>query len=271
MSYVNNDKPFTSRQRQPISSQLHGLGPGLGLGLSDCFALAAINGDEEEAITQQEPEGLTKEELEHYARNIEAAEQARASITEAEIEAKGIEPDMGLLIGDGELSIRISSTKAIALPKSIVTTTAKTQERRDFFSSLSNTPELFMELAKQLRVKDLISIYAISRDFHETMNGHLTHCMKGCAAYMAPESAKLFLFKFYGPLCVDDPMGRFHPQRQGQVRKAPGLRWLQMVVHREKAVRDIVACMARQGHRMPKSVAFSLKKSKSGGSISYSP
>jgi hypothetical protein len=33
-----------------------------------------------------------------------------------------------------------------------------------------------------------------------------------------------------------------------------------MVMHREKAVHDILACMARQGHRMKPDMAFSLKK-----------
>ena len=61
---------------------------------------------------------------------------------------------------------------------------------------------------------------------------------------------------------MPDPAGRGHPLRPGQQRLVPSMKWLQMIVHREKSVRDILACMARQGHRMKPGMALSLKKSK---------
>jgi hypothetical protein len=84
--------------------------------------------------------------------------------------------------------------------------------------------------------------------------------MKECAVYQAPQSAKVFKFTLYQSLLKSDPVGRSHPVNQNTVRKVPSLRWLQMVIHREKTIRDILACMARQGHRMPKDMSMSLKK-----------
>jgi hypothetical protein len=134
------------------------------------------------------------------------------------------------------------------------------RRNRDFFGGLSQYPELVLEICKHLRCKDFISLYAISKDFHETINGHMTHLMKTCASYHAPESAKIFVFTFYEQLCMIDPVGRPHPFIPNRVRKVPSLKWLQMVMHRERVVRDILACMARQGHRMPKSMSLTLKK-----------
>jgi hypothetical protein len=252
----NNGEP--SHQPQPTTSQLQYPRLGLGLGLADSFARASVeevDDGEEEAPKEQDQTTETNEERAENERRVAAAKQARATITDAALAAKGIDWDIDYLFSD-ELEF-LSPTKPISLCKSNIKMISK---HHDFFSNMANTPELFMELAKHLRIKDLVSLYAISKDFHETIKGHLSHCMKGCAEYMASDSAKLFLFKFYGPLCVPDPAGRPHPLKDGEVRKVPGLKWLQMVVHREKAVRDILACMARQGHRMPKGMALSLKK-----------
>jgi hypothetical protein len=129
-----------------------------------------------------------------------------------------------------------------------------------FFSDLSNYPELFMELARHLGINDLVSLYAISKDFNETLNGHLSHILKACAAYRAPESSRIFVFTLYGSLCIRDPVGRPDPKNPELARLVPSLRWLRMVLHREKCVRDILACMAREGHRMPKTMSLSIKK-----------
>lgn len=133
-------------------------------------------------------------------------------------------------------------------------------EKFNFFSDLSNYPELFMELAKHLRIKDLVSLYAISKDFNETLNGHLSHILKAGAAYQAPESSRIFVFTLYRSLCIRDPVGRPDPTNPALPRMVPSLRWLRMVIHREKCVRDILACMAREGHRMPETMSLSIKK-----------
>lgn len=139
------------------------------------------------------------------------------------------------------------------------TVRAKLRQRRDFFSSMAQAPELLMELAHHLPIPDFISLYAISKEFHETVNGHMAHIMKSYAAYRARQASKIFIFNLYDSFCVDDPVGRYRPGTE-IVRRVPSLRWVQMVLHRQRVVRDILACMAREGHRMPKTMPTTLMK-----------
>jgi hypothetical protein len=186
---------------------------------------------------------------------ISAAERARNEITVEALMAFGIVPGSALFESMDSLKKRF--TKEDFYPK---IRGSPSKKNRDFFRSLSNYPELLMELSKHLPINSLVSLYAISKDFHQTLNGHLTHCMKECAAFKAPQSAKVFKFSVYESTLSPDPVGRPNPIEPNTVRKVPGLRWLQMVIHREKTVRDILACMARQGHRMPKDMPMTLKK-----------
>jgi hypothetical protein len=197
-----------------------------------------------------------KEEIERNKRVVDAAEKARQEMTEEALAAFGIVPDEALLVKsmDGQ---QAQVKEQVRLKKRQV---KRIKARRDFFSDLANFPELIIELAKHLKMEDHISLYAISKDFHQILNESLSYCMRGYAEHNAPESAKVFVFTFYDSLCVLDPVGRPHPIKSNTVRKVPGLRWLQMVIYREKTVRDILACMARQGHRMPKGMSLSLKK-----------
>jgi hypothetical protein len=48
--------------------------------------------------------------------------------------------------------------------------------------------------------------------------------------------------------------------KEGGVRLVPGLLWLQMIVNREIRVRDIIATLARMGHRLPEGTHLTLKK-----------
>jgi hypothetical protein len=141
---------------------------------------------------------------------------------------------------------------------------APSREKRDFFKEMSGYPELFMEMARIMPICWLKLLYSISKDFHTAINGHLSHTLLRAADTQAPESASIFLFTFYSDFCIPDPAARPHPnpskQEKAQVRMVPSLCWLEMVIHREKTIRDILACMARQGHRMPKGMSLSLKK-----------
>lgn len=116
------------------------------------------------------------------------------------------------------------------------------------------------EIAKYLTPRSFLRLYCVSKDFHKAINGHLTHALTRSAEYQAPDSAKIYKFKMYSPLCLLDPAGRPHPSKPNEVRLVPGLKWFQMVVHREKCIRDILAMLARQGHRCPQDMPLSLKK-----------
>lgn len=206
--------------------------------------------------------------LDRSSKNINEGELSNSDPSTGETDtalvSRGINPDPVALVASLEGN---PQSNTLSWPPKFRTTPAPhkvalrhRKPRHDFFASLSSYPELFLELAKHLTMPSLISLYVISKDFHETLNGHLSHAMKLCSTYHAPESAKVFLFTMYKPLCVPDPVGRPHPIREQEARYVPGLRWLQMVLFRERCVRDILACMARQGHRMPKGMALTLKK-----------
>jgi hypothetical protein len=225
-----------------------------------------------ENMTQQRAEDeqqVLKEMRRDEAMNRLAAESGTGSTSLNEIEATGILPEDAVLIAslldhdseeesDREELVIVDSKRRLRQGKDAETEVV--HKKFSLFSELSNYLELFMELAKHLRINDLISLYAISKDFNETLNGHLSHILKACAAYQAPESSRIFVFTLYRSLCIHDPVGRPDPTNPALARMVPSLRWLRMVIHREKCVRDILACMAREGHRMPKTMSLSLKK-----------
>ncbi|KAI9744257.1 MAG: hypothetical protein M1818_002409 [Claussenomyces sp. TS43310] len=183
--------------------------------------------------------------------------------SKAEIDGCGIQPNLDRL----DLADQDITTSELPRPcKRRLICKGKNRQRyaehrqvQDFFGSLSQSPELLMEIAQFLSIPDLISLYAISKAFHETVNGHMSHIMISCAAFKAPEASRIFIFNFYESLCTPDPVGRFLAGTE-DVRRVPSLRWLQMVTYRQKVVRDILACMAREGHRMPKTMPLSLMK-----------
>jgi hypothetical protein len=204
------------------------------------------------------------EEMERE-RGVEVLEED-SKVTPEELAATGIQPEDATLIAylegneDDVDRVAAYNVKRRRHGKSEQTSTLILRKRRDFFGSLSQYPELFFELAKQLQVDDFVSLFAISKDFHETINGHLAHVIKTCAAYRAPESSRIFVFNLYSPLCIPDPVGRPNQQDPSVPRFVPSLQWLRMVVYRERTVRDILACLAREGHRTPKAMSLTLKK-----------
>lgn len=200
-----------------------------------------------------------------YGEMVEAAEAAQAEIDDGEIEAQGIAIDMAFRgsVWD-QLGYSTGSTDNDRL----------TEHYSDFFRRLSHAPELVFELAKHLHIKAFMVLYRTSRDFYEVINGHMTHSMLTIADHQACDSATVFVPRFYRSLCMIDPVRRTHAhaprqdatvactdsQQRGSVRMVPSPKWLQMVVHRERTVRNILACLARQGHRMPTDTPLALKK-----------
>jgi hypothetical protein len=222
-----------------------------------------------ERTAEDEKEVLEEMKLDEE-RDKRAAEGGTGSTSLKEIEATGIVPGNAILIAslldqdpeaesDKEELVVVGSKRRL-LRQAKDSGAEIAPNKFNFLSAFSNYLELFMELAKHLRINDLVSLYAISKDFNETLNGHLSHIVKAFAAYQAPESSRIFVFTLYRPLCILDPVGRPDPKNPMLVRMVPSLRWLRMVIHREKCVRDILACMAREGHRMPKTMSLSMKK-----------
>ncbi|KIW98621.1 uncharacterized protein Z519_00282 [Cladophialophora bantiana CBS 173.52] len=126
-------------------------------------------------------------------------------------------------------------------------------------------PELCFALASHLPVKELISLYAICRDFHIILDTRFTTAILSQATAKAPESARAFMFRSYAHLCRSDPAARIpHPNAvlatQKLPRRIPSFRWLKMILHREKVVHEIMTVFAEDGIPLPARCALALKR-----------
>ncbi|CAD6577733.1 MAG: hypothetical protein ASARMPREDX12_008479 [Alectoria sarmentosa] len=134
--------------------------------------------------------------------------------------------------------------------------------RRKFsiFNALLNYPELTLEFSKQLEIEDLISLYAISKEFHFLVNGRFTAMILGQSKGKASESSKTFIFRCYKSLCMRDPARRLNETKPDELRFIPSFRWLRMILFREAVVDDILRSLAADGHRVPKQTRLTIKK-----------
>lgn len=133
-------------------------------------------------------------------------------------------------------------------------------DRFNIFTALTDHPELVFELAKCLPVEDLISLYAISKDFHFMVNGHFTTIVLSQSIDKARESSEIFHYKCYKNLCIIDPAARANAEAPERLRCVPSFRWLRFILHRESVVDELIACLAAEGHRFPKRARSVLKK-----------
>ena len=128
------------------------------------------------------------------------------------------------------------------------------------FKALLNFPELIHNVARFMTLESLISLYAISKDFHILVNARFTTMIKSQAELKAPESAAVFKFKCYRNLCIYDPARRQNEERENRIRSVPGFRWLRFIFFREKVVHEIMLLLANEGHRFPKGTSLVIKK-----------
>jgi len=135
----------------------------------------------------------------------------------------------------------------------------------NIFAGFLLYPELCFALTFHLPVDGLVSLYAISRDFHTIIDTRLTTVILGQALGKAPESSRCFQFRCYAHLCRDDPSARIpHPDPRlaghGVRRRIPSFRWLRMILHREKVVQEIMALFAEDGVPLPARCSLAIKR-----------
>ena len=128
------------------------------------------------------------------------------------------------------------------------------------FNAILNHPEIAYEFTKYLDLTTLISLYSISKDFHNLMNRRFTTMILARSRGKAAESSQVFLFKCYRNLCQRDPAARKNTENANEVRTVPSFRWLRLIFYREKVVDEIIACLAAEGHRLPKYTSMAIKK-----------
>ena len=132
--------------------------------------------------------------------------------------------------------------------------------RFSIFNALLKYPELTLEFSKQLEIENLISLYAISKEFHILVNGRFTAMILGQANGKASESCKTFIFRCYKSLCMRDPARRLNETKPDELRFVPSFRWLRMILFREAVVDGILQSLEAEGHRFPKRARLTLKK-----------
>ncbi|KAM3457522.1 hypothetical protein MY3296_000954 [Beauveria thailandica] len=164
---------------------------------------------------------------------------------------------------------------------------AATAAQRDGLALLCHSTELAVEIGKHLCPRDIVSLYSTSRAFHDAVDRYMSASVRAWIAYQAPEAGQVFDFRLYKRVLVADPSGRTwdyqydtttaadekeassssgENRRNGavdaakaqEVRAVPGLRYLQLVVGRDRCCRDMRAILARHGHRTPGSMHATL-------------
>lgn len=151
----------------------------------------------------------------------------------------------------------------------------------NLLESVCSSVWLAVEVAKHLRPSDIVNLYSTSKSFHAVLDSHWQSSIVAWAEHMAPSSFRIFYWKFFGCYARTDPTGTTweapgqfanaipHPpwakvrpitDADKKVRSVPGLRYLAMLDKREVRVRDILAKLARQGHRLPSKCHEAVKK-----------
>lgn len=131
--------------------------------------------------------------------------------------------------------------------------------------------ELAVELGKHLNPEDILTLYSVSRDFNHAIRGYLLSSILTWIGHRCPEAGRMFPFKIYRAKLVEDPKERTWGQHYtskedvdvpddlaDEVRVVPGLKYLQMVMVRDRCCREIIAIMARSGHRFPNTMYMTL-------------
>ncbi|KAK4159380.1 hypothetical protein QBC43DRAFT_222248, partial [Cladorrhinum sp. PSN259] len=153
----------------------------------------------------------------------------------------------------------------------------------DLIASLCTASELINNVCKFLAPADIVNLYSVAKDFHQVLNQYMRSSVLVWARHMAPNAARIYSSPTYSHWFIPDPAGRrltmddydanrlqrdqpYHMEHRwlnqdiGGVRHVPGLVWLQRVVNREIRVRDIIATLARMGHRLPMGAQGALQK-----------
>ncbi|KAL7790834.1 hypothetical protein V8C37DRAFT_383363 [Trichoderma ceciliae] len=215
--------------------------------------------------------------FEQYEAGVEGDENAETSadhiellrginrISIEEVEVNGIRKKF-FKFDDLDIEDYFDSADPYEMPKETKAGMAYTG--RDLISVICQHVELAVELGKHLNGRDIMNLSLANRPFYNAVSGYLLSSIRAWIEYRAPEAGRIFHYQLYAKHLVDDPEKRTwmalkhglttSPSKDSKVRKVPGLRYLQLVLGRDKYCREILAIMARCGHRMPSTMHHSL-------------
>lgn len=201
---------------------------------------------------------LLQMDNENYQSNNEPA-VPEASIIEDETDGQ---PSKRFVFDDDGLEQFFGKEDPYEVPQ--ISALSLKHYNQDLITAMCSRVELAVELGKHLSPEDLVNLYATSRTFHSAINEHMLSSIRMWIAHRAPEAGRIFQFRLYRRYLVNDPAGRtWHEQCQGteaaktnpklmeQVRSIPGLKYLQLILVRDRCCREIIAIMARNGFLMP--------------------
>ncbi|KAM0452408.1 hypothetical protein ACHAO4_005619 [Trichoderma viride] len=186
-------------------------------------------------------------------------------ITIEEVEVNGMKKKK-FKFDDLDIEGHFNNTDPYETPKALKSRLDYTG--RDLISVLCQHVELAVELGKHLNGRDVLNLCLANRPFYHVVNVYLLSSIRTWIEYRAPEAGRIFHYQLYARHLVDDPQRRTwmalrqgmttSPNKDSKIRKVPGLKYLQLVLGRDKYCKEILAIMARCGHRMPTTMHHSL-------------
>ena len=133
----------------------------------------------------------------------------------------------------------------------------------DLVSSICSCSDLIFHVCQYLSLEDILALYRTSRVFKGTFDSNLkSNVLYLARKFASLETISVFPWVLYKQATVELPGALHRPGTDGPSSVyAPSLRYVSMLVSRQRKVLDIIACLARAGHRLPReSAPAALKK-----------
>lgn len=140
-----------------------------------------------------------------------------------------------------------STSEPVFLPGADHTATRSAKIAFDLVSSIASCPALMHDVCTHLPLRDILKLYRVSRVFKGTFDSDLeANVMRLARQFASPETIAIFPWRIFR---------RVQRAPFAEQQRAPTPRYVNMLVSRERKVRDILACLARAGHRLPRTTA----------------
>ncbi|KAF2746052.1 hypothetical protein M011DRAFT_468914 [Sporormia fimetaria CBS 119925] len=130
----------------------------------------------------------------------------------------------------------------------------------DLYHAIIWHPNLFFAFVLSLDPQALFDLYAIDKEFHWRLNKYNTSILHDYVKAHARDAGEILTWTQYPKLQTLDPELRPTAQRRHLAREGPSFRWLKMVIYRDSVVRQILTCLALDGHRVPRATARAVLK-----------
>lgn len=139
-----------------------------------------------------------------------------------------------------------------------------TSVKFDLISSVSSCLDLVLRVSKFLDLDDILALYSVSRVFKATFDNELEgNVMRMARQFASAETIGAFDWRFYIKVTIPLPVYTDNAPFEWSAQppqRAPTLRYVSMLVSRERMARDIVSSLTRSGFRLPRTMATAAVK-----------